>query len=66
MPRVLEYSIIGTIPAGKGELVDLTDWVEKMVIDYSPNNHALLVVDKEIWFFYGPNNTTGRCCFIQF
>ncbi|MFH0735578.1 MAG: LexA family transcriptional regulator [bacterium] len=66
LPRVLEYSIMGTIPAGKGELVDLTDWVEKMVIDYSPHNHALLVVDEEFGYSMAPIIQPGDVALFSF
>lgn len=43
----LEYKLESTIPAGDGELVDLTDWCHSAVIDYSPQTHFFLKVDEQ-------------------
>ncbi len=48
------YRVDATIPAGKGEIVDLTDWVRSEVLDYSPQEHALLVIDEEFGYSMTP------------
>lgn len=50
----LEYRVDGVIPAGKSELVDLTDWIQTEVLDFSPESHALLVVDDQFGYSMTP------------
>jgi len=66
MPKFLEYSVFGSIPAGKGEFVDFTDWIQKMVIDYSPQSHALLVVDQEFGYSMTPIIQPGDIALFSF
>lgn len=49
-----EYPVHGIIPAGKGEVVELTDWIETEVLDYNPNDHALLIIDQEFGYSMSP------------
>ncbi|HPN38955.1 MAG TPA: S24 family peptidase [Melioribacteraceae bacterium] len=66
LPRFLEYPFLGSIPAGNAEIVDLNDWVQKMVIDYSPNDHALLMIDKEFGYSMTPIIQPGDIALISF
>ncbi len=43
----LEYKLEATIPAGDGDIVDLTDWYHSEVLDYSPQYHFFLKVDEQ-------------------
>ncbi len=65
-PKILEYQVFGTIPAGRAEIVDLTDWIQKMVIDYSPQDHALLIVDKEFGYSMSPIIQPGDVALFSF
>lgn len=49
-----EYPVHGIIPAGKGEVVDLTDWIETEVLDYDPSDHAILIIDEEFGYSMSP------------
>lgn len=49
-----EYPVHGIIPAGKGEVVDLTEWIETEVLDYDPADHALLIIDEEFGYSMSP------------
>jgi hypothetical protein len=62
----LEFPVLGTIPAGKADVVDLSDWIQKMVIDYNPNDHALLMIDKEFGYSMTPIIQPGDVALISF
>ncbi len=66
LPKFLEYPVLGTIPAGRGEIVDLSDWIQKMVIHYSPEDHALLMIDKEYGYSMTPIIQPGDVALISF
>lgn len=56
-PRVYtypEYRIEASIPAGKGELVDLSEWYQSDVLDYSPDDHIFIKVDSEFGYSMMP------------
>jgi phage repressor protein C with HTH and peptisase S24 domain len=42
-----EYKLESTIPAGDGDIVDLTDWYHSDVLDYDPQHHFFLKVDEQ-------------------
>jgi hypothetical protein len=50
----LEYKLEATVPAGDGDVVDLTDWYHSEVLDYSPQNHFFLKVDEQFGFSMMP------------
>lgn len=66
LPKFLEYPVLGTIPAGRGEIVDLSDWIQKMIIHYSPEDHALLMIDKEYGYSMTPIIQPGDVALISF
>lgn len=47
IPGQLEYKLESTIPAGDGDIVDLTDWYHSDVLDYDPQHHFFLKVDEQ-------------------
>lgn len=66
IPYQLEYKIFGSIPAGRAEIVDLTDWIQTMVLNYHPDEHALLVVDEEFGYSMAPVIQPGDVCLFSF
>ncbi len=48
------YQIVGTVPAGKADVVDLTDWIESEALDYSPDDHAILRIDADYGYSMTP------------
>ncbi|NUN09547.1 MAG: hypothetical protein HUU54_10265 [Ignavibacteriaceae bacterium] len=49
-----EYRIEAAIPAGRGELVDLSEWYQSDVLDYSPEDHVFIKVDSEFGYSMMP------------
>lgn len=52
--RGLEYKLESTVPAGEGDLVNLSDWYHSEVLEYSPQNHFFLKVDEQFGFSMMP------------
>lgn len=42
-----EYKLESIIPAGDGDVVDITDWYHSDVLDYDPQHHFFLKVDEQ-------------------
>ncbi len=49
-----EYRIEAAVPAGRGEVVDLTEWYQGDVLDYSPDDHVFIKVDSEFGYSMMP------------
>lgn len=49
-----EYRIEASIPAGRGEVVDLSEWYQSDVLDYSPEDHVFIKVDSEFGYSMMP------------
>jgi hypothetical protein len=62
----IEYRVEGRLPAGDGESVDLSEWWESEVIDYSPDDHVFIQVDKEFGYSMMPLIAPGDLVLISF
>lgn len=49
-----EFSYLANIPAGRGEITMLSDWIEKKVLNISPHDHFLLRIDEEFGWSMKP------------
>lgn len=52
--RLPEYRLDAMIPAGSGELVDLTEWIRSETLEFDPAGHALLQIDTEFGYSMTP------------
>ncbi|HEX3075144.1 MAG TPA: S24 family peptidase [Ignavibacteriales bacterium] len=65
-PREHEYRILATVPAGLGEMVDLTEWYQSDVLSFAPEDHAFIQVDKEFGYSMMPMINPGDLALISF
>ncbi len=61
-----EYRVEAIVPAGKGEVVDLTEWYESDVLDYNPADHCFIKVDEEFGYSMMPMINPGDLVLISF
>ena len=61
-----EYRVMGTVPAGKGETVDWSEWWESEVISYRPDDHVFIKVDPEFGYSMMPMIQPGDFVLISF
>ena len=59
-----QYPLLGKVPAGRSE-VYLSDWVEMEVIDFDPQDHALLMIDEEYGYSMTPIMQPGDIIMIS-
>lgn len=53
IPKI-EFRLEATIPAGRGEVIDLSDWWQSEVIDFAPDEHVFLSVSEEFGYSMMP------------
>lgn len=59
-----QYPLLGKVPAGRSE-VYISDWVEMEVIDFDPQDHALLMIDEEYGYSMTPIMQPGDVIMIS-
>ena len=47
LPGILRLRKEAIVPAGKGEFVDLTDWIQEEIFNFDYDNHVVLQIDEE-------------------
>lgn len=47
LPGELRLRLEAKVPAGKGEIIDLTDWIQEEIFNFDYDNHVVLQIDDE-------------------
>lgn len=47
LPGTLRFRKEAAVPAGRGEIVDLTNWIQEEIFNFDYDNHILLQIDEE-------------------
>jgi len=64
-PRQVELRLLGSIPAGRSEM-HIHEWISVETLDLDPNNHELLMIDKEFGYSMRPFMNPGDLVVISY
>ncbi len=53
-PLFPQYRVEATVPAGRGEIYDMTEWLQSEVLDFKLEDHFFLKVDEELGYSMMP------------
>lgn len=65
-PEYKQYRVEAIVPAGIGDIKDISDWFESEVLDYDPQDHIFLKVDEEFGYSMMPFIQPGDMVLISF
>lgn len=65
-PEFKQYRVEAIVPAGHGDIKDISDWFESEVLDYDPQDHIFLKVDEEFGYSMMPFIQPGDMVLISF